>query len=201
MASGGLLRASPGQRLRRLGQELLPYRSGTQMGACGHRCGVDAPSQPANSRRERRAIAIVTALDIYRGARRGFLPRGLCNTCPTAVRVLDRLCGWAGVTQALTIAVLRLATSRPALSYKAVSRKRPCWPFLRLLQIEWMTDPMVCRRVQRVELYPLATVRACQVVGSCTATDLLVTHRWLCSIASGFTRPVNLASRNHPLKE
>lgn len=104
MAPGGLLRASPGQRLRRLGQEFLPYRSGTQMGACGHRCGVDAQSQAANSRPARRAIAIVTALDNYRGGRRGFLPRGLCNTCPTAVRVLDRLCGWAGVTQALTLA-------------------------------------------------------------------------------------------------
>lgn len=110
MASGGLLRASPGQRLRRLGQELLPYRSGTQMGACGHRCGFDAPSQPANSRPARRAIAIATALDIYRGGRRGFLPRGLCNTCPTAVRVLDRLCGWAGVTQALTGAAGRAPT-------------------------------------------------------------------------------------------
>ncbi len=102
MACGGLLRASPGQRLRRLGQELLPYRNGTQMGACGHRRGVDAQSQVANARRERRAIAIATALDKYRGGRRGFLPRGLCNTCPTAVRALDRLCGWAGVTQALT---------------------------------------------------------------------------------------------------
>ena len=107
MASGGLLRASPGQRLRRLGQELLPHRSGTQMGACGHRCGVDAQLQAANSRPARRAIAIATALDNYRGGHRGFLPRGLCNTCPTALRVLDRLCGWAGVTQALTIAVGR----------------------------------------------------------------------------------------------
>ena len=102
MAFGGLLRASPGQRLRRLGQELLPHRSGTQMGACGHRCGVDAQLQAANSRPARRAIAIATAFDSYRSGRRGFLPRGLCNTCPTAVRVLDRLCGWAGVTQALT---------------------------------------------------------------------------------------------------
>ena len=104
MAPGGLLRVSPGQRLRRLGQELLPHRSGTQMGACGHRCSVDAQLQAANSRPARRAIAIATAFDSYRSGRRGFLPRGLCNTCPTAVRVLDRLCGWAGVTQALTSA-------------------------------------------------------------------------------------------------
>lgn len=82
------------------------------MGACGHRRGVDDRSKAANARRERRAIAIATALDKYRGGRRGFLPRGLCNTCPTAVQVFDRLRAWAGVTQALTGAVSRsLATT------------------------------------------------------------------------------------------
>ena len=39
-----------------------------------------------------------------RGVRRGFLPRGLCNTCPDAARQRGRLRARSGVTQALTSA-------------------------------------------------------------------------------------------------
>ena len=59
-------------------------------------------SRALQSSRPRRPIAIATALDDHRGVRRGFLPRGLCNTCPDATRTRDYLRAWAGVAQALT---------------------------------------------------------------------------------------------------
>ena len=60
-------------------------------------------SRAAGSRHQRRPIAIAAALNDHRGVRRGFLPRGLCNTCPDAARARDRLRVRAGVTQALTV--------------------------------------------------------------------------------------------------
>ena len=77
-------------------------RSGATHGMRTGQRRLREASRALQSSRPRRPIAIATALDDHRGVRRGFLPRGLCNTCPDATRTRDYLRAWAGVAQALT---------------------------------------------------------------------------------------------------
>lgn len=107
MASGGRLRAPLKHRVRRPRAQLLQPTTRMPLGAFGHRYRVDGQPHAAGLRHLRNPIAIAAALNNLRGVRRGFLPRGLCNTCPDAARVRDRLRARAGVTQALTRAVGR----------------------------------------------------------------------------------------------
>jgi hypothetical protein len=90
MACCGLLRALLEQRSWVRCYRLLPHQSDALQAARVRQCGLDQASLAAGSRRQRGPIAIAAALDDHRGVRRGFLPRGLCNTCPDAAMALDR---------------------------------------------------------------------------------------------------------------
>ena len=108
MASSGLLRSAPEQCFCRPSLRLLPHGDVAQMCARGRRNCVDGRKLAARLQRLHGPIAIAPARNTYRGVRRGFLPRGLCNTCPDAARERDRLRARAGVTQALTQAVFAI---------------------------------------------------------------------------------------------
>ena len=105
----------------------LPHRRGAPQAACVRQCGLDQVSHEVHWRRQRRPIAIAAALDDHRGVRRGFLPRGLCNTCPDTARACDHLRARAGVTQALTSAVIQVvalkARSWPGLPIRVACRQ------------------------------------------------------------------------------
>ena len=90
------------------GDRPLAHSNGAPQAAIVRPSGLDQASLAAGARRQRVPIAIARALDNRRGVRRGFLPRGLCNTCPDVAVACECLRARAGVTQALTEAVGRL---------------------------------------------------------------------------------------------
>jgi hypothetical protein len=100
--SGGLLRALLERRSRMPCCWPPPQPSGAPQATRATQYGLGEALRAVGSRRRRRPITIAAALDDHRGVRRGFLPRGLCNTCPDAARPRDHLRARAGVTQALT---------------------------------------------------------------------------------------------------
>ena len=63
----------------------LPRRSGASQAIRVRRCGLEEAPRAAGPQHPRHSIAIAAALNDHRGVRRGFLPRGLCNTCPDAL--------------------------------------------------------------------------------------------------------------------
>jgi hypothetical protein len=115
----------------------LPKQSGSPQAFRVRRRGLDAAPRTAGSRRQRRPIAIAAALNDHRGVRRGFLPRGLCNTCPDAAMERDRLRTRAGVAQALTAAATQQRWARPGaerlLLSKVIGSSRPS-PVVRFAQ-------------------------------------------------------------------
>ena len=110
--SGGLLRARFGSSVALPRCSPASHRSRLRRIARSRRHTIDQASYAAQSRHYRSPFAIAAAPNGHRGTRRGFLPRGLCDTCPQASPLRDHL-RQADVAQALTECVIRPSDRTP----------------------------------------------------------------------------------------